>query len=339
MKRAFEVPRSSQPTEPAQVDRLRRTLLLAPALALALPALAQDFPQRPLHLLVGYSAGGAVDVLARSLGEQLAAELGQPVVVEDRPGAATNIAVRDLIASAPDGYTLMLAANALAANVSLFQPPPYDLAHGIEPVALLGRVPVVLAAATSSRWSSLAGLVAAARHSPGSITCATPGNGSTPHLALGLFEHEAGISITQVPYKGGSQAIVDALAGNVDLVAVNALEVASLVQSGKLRVLGVMSAARSAVLPGAPTVAEQGYPGFEASVWYGLIAPAATPAKVVARLNQAVQQALESAPVRARFAAAGGTVSPGTPGQFGALIESERVRYARLIGEASIKPD
>jgi tripartite-type tricarboxylate transporter receptor subunit TctC len=317
----------------------RIALVLVLGLSTGLTAVAQTFPSKPIHILVGYSAGGAVDILARSVGQQLATEMGQPVIVENKPGAATNIAVKALIASPPDGYTLMLAANALAANMSLFQPPPFDTRRDITPVALVGRVPVVIASSADSPLNTLAKLVAAARARPGAITYATPGNGSTPHLAMALFAHEAGISVTQVPYKGGTQAITDVIGGRVDVVAVNALEVLPLARGGKLHVLGVMSAKRTSVLPDVPTVAESGYPGFEASVWYGFIAPAGTPAAVVSRLNAAVQKALATPAVEQRLSSAGGRVEPGTPAQFGALVEHERVRYERLIREAGIKPD
>ncbi len=317
----------------------RIALVLALGLSIGLPAAAQTFPSKPIHILVGYSAGGAVDILARSVGQQLATEMGQPVIVENKPGAATNIAVKALIASPPDGYTLMLAANALAANMSLFQPAPFDTRRDIAPVALVGRVPVVIATRADSPLNTLAKLVAAARAKPGTVTYATPGNGSTPHLAMALFAHEAGISVTQIPYKGGTQAITDVIGGRVDVVAVNALEVLPLARGGKLRVLGVMSAKRTSVLPDVPTIAESGYPGFEASVWYGFIAPAGTPAAVVSRLNAAVQKALATPAVEQRLSSAGGEVDPGSAAQFGALVESERVRYERLIREAGIKPD
>ncbi len=317
----------------------RFTAFLALGLSFALTASAQTFPSKPIHIIVGYSAGGAVDVLARAVGQQLAADLKQPVIVENKPGAATNIAVRHLIDSAPDGYTLMLAANALAANESLFTPRPFDSSREIAPVAMVGRVPVVIATNAESPLNTIAKLVAAARAKPKTITYATPGNGSTPHLAMALFAHEAGISLTQVPYKGGAPAITDVIGGHVNLVAVNALEVLPLAKAGKLHVLGVMSAARTPVLPDTPTVAESGYPHFEASVWYGFIAPAGTPKAVVSQLNAAVQRALASNDVKQRLSSAGGEVDPGTPEQFGALIKQERERYARLIREAGIKPD
>ena len=186
----------------------RRQLLAALAagpLALAASAAhAQAFPSKPVRIIVGYTAGGAVDLIARALGQQLQATLGQPVVIENRPGAGTNVATKALVDSAPDGHTLMLAANALAANVSLYTPPPYNLDKDITPVAVVGRVPVVLAVASGSPFATLQQFVAAARAKPGSVNFATPGNGSTPHLAMELFDRAAGIQLTHVPYKGGA---------------------------------------------------------------------------------------------------------------------------------------
>jgi len=208
---------------------LRRRSILQLSLAASLPlgalprAMAQAWPARPVRLLVGYSPGGAVDVVARALAQPLSAALGQPVIVDNRPGGGTNIANRALIDSPPDGHTLMLVANAIAANPSLYQPPPYDMARDITPISLVGRVPVVLAANAQSEVSSVARLVALSKAKPGSVNFATPGNGSTPHLAVELWAHAAGIGLTHVPYKGGAQALTDAIAGHVQTVAVNAL--------------------------------------------------------------------------------------------------------------------
>jgi tripartite-type tricarboxylate transporter receptor subunit TctC len=322
---------------------IRRYLLtLAGLLALgaSVHATAADaYPSKPVKILVGYSAGGAVDAIARSVGQRMSAILGQPVVVENKPGAGTNIAVKSLTSSAPDGYTLLLAANALAVNPSLFEPAPYDLERDITPVALVGRVPVVFTVREGSPIKTLPELVGAAKARPGGVTVATPGNGSTPHLAMELFQHTAGLSLRHVPYKGGAQAITDVLGGHVDVVAVNALEVLPLAKSGKLKVIAVMSTERSAVLPGVPTVAESGYPGFESSVWYGFVAPAGLPKPVLATLHEAVQKALESKEVREQLAAAGGIPLPGPTAQFDKLLKSDAARYGKLIREANIKLD
>ena len=317
----------------------RRSAAVAILLAGLVPFAALAQSGKPLRILVGYSAGGAVDALARIVGQQIAATSKETVIVENKPGAGTNIAVKALIDSPPDGQTLLMAANALAANGALFDPPPFDIARDIVPVAMVGRVPVVIATSAESKIDTLAKLIDAAKRQPHTVTYATPGNGSTPHLAIGLFERTAGISLLHVPYKGGAPAIADVLGGHVMLVAVNVLEVLPLVRGGKLKVLAVMSKSRTSVLPDVPTVAESGYPQFEASVWYGLVAPAKTPPAVVARLNAQVQQALASPTVKQMLADAGGEAFPGTPEQFGTFLQSERARYEKLIRDAGIKPD
>ena len=316
----------------------RRHALLA-ALALAATAAhAQTYPTRPITIIVGYSAGGAVDIVARAVGQQLQTSLGQPVIIENKPGAGTNIATRALIEAAPDGQTLMLAANALAANVSLFQPAPYQLDR-VTPIAQIGRVPVVIATSPQSKVDSVQTLVAQSKAKPGSVDFGTPGNGSTPHLAVELFAHAAGIRLTHVPYKGGAQAITDAIAGHIQIVAVNALEVLPQAKAAKLRVIAVLSDKRSTIFPDAPTIAESGFPGFEASVWYGLVGPAGMPPAVVARLQQEVQRALAAPAVRERLTSAGGDVTPGPTTTFADLVRSEQQRYEKLIREAAIKPD
>jgi len=316
----------------------RQTLLAAIAIASGAGVRAQAFPSKPVRIIVGYSAGGAVDIIARAIGQHLQAALGQPVIVDNRPGAGTNIATKSLIDSAPDGHTLMLAANALAANVSLFQPAPYALDR-ITPIALVGRVPVVLAASAQSPVHSIKTLIAQSKAKPASIDYGTPGNGSTPHLAIELFERAAGIRLTHVPYKGGAPAMNDVIGGHIQTVALNALELLPHVKAGKLRVLAVLSEKRSPIFPDAPTIAESGFPGFEASVWYGVVGPAGLPSPVVARLHQEVQRALAAPDVRERLVSAGGDVAPGSSAQFSDLLQREQQRYEKLIREAQIKPD
>lgn len=313
----------------------------AAALAGAFPLLAsaQPYPAKPVKVVVGYSAGGAVDAVARTVGQAMSVSMGQTFVVDNKPGAGTNIAVKSVIAAEPDGYTLMMAANALAANMALYQPAPFDAERDLVPVSLIGRVPVVIAANASAPYASIQQLIAAARAKPGSISFASPGNGSTPHMAVEFFKRAAGISLLHIPYRGGSQALTDVIGGQLPLVAVNALEVQPHVKSGKLKVLAVLSTNRSAIFPEVPTIAESGFPGFEASVWYGLVAPAATPKPIVTRLHAEVQKALQTKEVRDRMTAVGGEVLPGSAEMFAALIRSERQRYEKLVREANIKPD
>jgi tripartite-type tricarboxylate transporter receptor subunit TctC len=321
--------------------RLANRWMAAGLLALAAigPVQAQTYPNRTIKIIVGYSPGGAVDIIARAIAQQLQASLGQAVIVENKPGGGSNIANKMLIDSPADGYTLMLAANALAANVSLYQPSPYDLGRDVTPIAQIGRVPVVLAANAQAPIGSIKDLIAQLKSKPESITYGTPGNGSTPHLAIELFAHAAGIQLTHVPYKGGSQAMNDVIAGHIQTVAVNALEVLPHAKSGKLKVLATLSEKRTSIYPDAPTIAESGFPGFEASVWYGLIAPKNLPPAIANRLHQEVQTALAAPSVRERLAGAGGEVLPGPTAMFAKLLDSEKQRYEKLIRAARITPD
>lgn len=302
-------------------------------------ALAQGYPSKPVKIIVGFAPGGAVDIIARAIAQQIQGPLGQTVVIENRPGAGTNIAMRALIDSPPDGHTLMLTANSISANPALYQPAPFDPVRDVTPIALVGRVPVVIAANAASGPDSIARLIAASKAAPRSVSYGSPGNGSTPHLAVELFARAAGIELSHIPYKGGAPAINDVIAGHIQAVGVNALEVQPHVRSGKLRVLAVLSAARSSIFPEVPSIAEAGWPGFEASVWYGVIGPAGLPAGIVNQLHGLVQRALAAPEVRDRLVGAGGEVQPGPAERLTSLIASERERYARLIREASIKPD
>jgi tripartite-type tricarboxylate transporter receptor subunit TctC len=321
----------------------RRRLLAATGVALvasAWPAFGQSaYPNKPIRVYVGYAAGGAVDVVARAVGQKISTVLGQPVLVENKPGAGSNIAIKAAIDSPADGYTLLLAANALTANMALFQPPPFDAERELAPIAQVGRVPVVIAASANTPYPTLKALIEAAKARPGTINYASPGNGSTPHLAVELFARAAGVSLAHVPYKGGAPAMTDVIGGIVPLVAVNALEVQPQAKAGKLKVLAVMSPGRSPVFPEVPTIAESGFPGFEAAVWYGFLAPIATPKTVIERLHGEIQKALASAEVRERIAAVGGEVTPGSTADFAMLIKNERARYEKLVREAKIKPD
>jgi tripartite-type tricarboxylate transporter receptor subunit TctC len=321
-----------------QITR-RRAVAALSMLPLANLARAQSFPSKPIRVIVGYSAGGAVDIVARVIGQAMSTSMGQTVVVENKPGAGTNIAVRTVIDAPADGYTLLMAANALAANPSLYQPSPFDPERDLVPVSLIGRVPVVIAANPSAPYADIKALVAAAKAKPGTIPFATPGNGSTPHMAVELFAHAAGIELTHVPYKGGAPAITDVIGGQVPLLAVNALEVQPHVKSGKLKVLATLSDKRTAIFPDAPTIAESGWPGFEASVWYGLLAPAKTPQAVVDRLHDEVQKALATQDVKQRMTGVGGEVIPGTAQAFAQLIHTDRARYEKIVKDAHIKPD
>ncbi len=307
------------------------------ALAAAPAALAQGYPAKPVKILVGFAPGGAMDIVARAVGQKMSAGLGQPVLVENKPGAASNIAIRQLIDSPADGYTVMLVANGLTANPFLYTQQPFDPNTDVTPISLVARLPVVIAANASSNLDTLKKVIDASKAKPGSVSYGTPGSGSTPHLAIELFAHSAGVQLTHVPYKGGAPAITDVLGGQLPLVAVNAVEVLPHVKAGKLRVLAALSAERVATLPDAPTIAESGYPGFEASVWHAFIAPKGTPAPVVERLRAEIHKALADPEVKERLAGLGAVVSPTSPQDLAKLIRADTERYGKIIRDANIK--
>jgi tripartite-type tricarboxylate transporter receptor subunit TctC len=231
----------------------------------------------------------------------------------------------------------MLVANGLTANPMLYTSSPFDPNADVVPISLVARLAVVIAVAASSPLTTPAKLVEAAKAKPGSISYASPGAGSTPHLAVELFARSAGISLTHIPYKGGAPAITDVLGGQLPLAAVNAVEVLPHVRAGKMRVLATLGAERVATMPDVPTIAESGYAGFEASVWHAFIAPRATPPAVVEKLKTEIHKALAAADVKEKLAALGAEVSPTEPAQLGALIRAEHERYGKLIREANIK--
>jgi tripartite-type tricarboxylate transporter receptor subunit TctC len=339
--------RPRNPKEETEMDSRRtktgaaalRAVLLAATLALAAEpdAMAQAYPTKPIRILVGFAPGGAMDIVARTVGQKISESVGQPVVIDNKPGAASNIAIRQLIDSPPDGYTVMLVANGLTANPFLYTQQPFDPNQDVVPISLVARLPVVIAANAASDISTLGKLIEASKARPGSVAYGSPGSGSTPHLATEMFARAAGITLTHVPYKGGKPAITDVLGGQLPLVAVNAVEVLPHVQAGKLRVLAALSAQRVATMPDVPTIAESGYPGFEASVWHAFIAPKGTPPAVVEKLKSEVHKALAAADVKERLAGLGAEVSPTTPQELGALVRTEHERYGKLIREANIK--
>jgi tripartite-type tricarboxylate transporter receptor subunit TctC len=223
--------------------------------------------------------------------------------------------------------------------MSLYQPQPYDALKDLKPVALVARIPVVIAAYPGVPYGNLKQLIELAKAQPNAISYGTAGNGSTPHMALELFERLADVRLQHIPYKGGAPAITDTIGGQVPLVAVNALEAMPHVRTGKLKLIAVLSAQRSPDFPDVPTVAESGFAGFEASVWYGILAPAQTPAAMMQKLHDEVQKALATKDLKDRITAAGGQVAPGSADSFAQLIQFDAQRYARLVREAQIKPD
>jgi len=337
--------RSARTANP-RIAASRRTLLAAAAgatlLAAAAPAHAADaaFPQRAVKIVVPYPPGGPTDIVARVVGQKMSERLKQPVLIENRAGAGGNIGAEAVARSPADGYTLVVATTAHAINPSLFKSLTYDVVKDFVPVALLTSVPLVLVANPSLPASSVAELIALAQsRGPGAITYGSSGNGQSTHLAAELFNTMAGVSMTHVPYKGSAPALVDLAGGQVSVMFDTMLSAMPQVKAGRLRALAVTSAERSVAAPDLPTVAEAGLPGYAATAWNGLLAPAGTPPDVLAILNRAVNDALSDPEVRKRFAADGADSVGGTSEQFAAHIRTELDKWRRTVKAANVRID
>ncbi len=317
----------------------RRRFLTLAAAAAALPALprlvrAADYPPRPVHLIVGFPPGSGPDIVARLAAQALSPRLGQEVVVDNRPGAAGNIAAEVAAKAAPDGYTLFLAVSANAINVSIYQSLNVDFARDLPPVGMLVLAPFVIAVNPSFAAKSLGDLIALAKQSPGAINMATSGVGSGSHVAGELFEMMTGTRLTHVPYRGNY--IPDLLGGQVPLAVSPIPQVVEFIKDGRLRGLGVTGTARSPMLPDVPAIGEV-VPGYDASGWYGLCAPSGTPADIIAKLNAAIGDGLKDPAIRDRLVALGTEPRPMTPQEFGAFIASEIEKGRKVVEFAGIK--
>ena len=301
-------------------------------------ASAQDYPAKPIKLIVPFPPGGGTDISARTLANKVSESAKWTFVVENKPGAGGNLGVEQAVNSPADGYTLVIGQTSnLAINPALYAKLPYDPLKDLSPVALIVSAPVVLVVAANSPYRSLAGLLATAKGE--TVTYASPGNGTVSHLAGELLQRASGAKLTHVPYKGAAQAMTDTLGGQVQSFMSSVPSALGQIRGGRLRALAVTSSKRSSELPDAPTVAESGFPGFEANTWYGLLAPAGTPANVVARLNGEVNRALASKDVRERLASEGGEVLGGSPGQFAAFLSAEHAKWGRVVRESGAKVD
>jgi len=310
------------------------------ALTFAAGALAQTYPVKPVLLIVPYAPGQGTDVLSRVVAQKLQESLGQPFVVENKPGAGGNLGVEQAVKSPADGYTLLIGQTSnLAINPTLYPKLPYDSLKDLSPVALIVSAPVVFVVAANSRYASLGDLLAAAKRDPGGVTFASPGNGTVSHLVGELLQRAAGVKLTHVPYKGASQALTDTLGGQVQSFMSSVPSALSQIKGGRLRAIAVTSAKRSPELPDAPTIAESGYGGFEANTWYGLLAPAGTPAPVIARLNAEVNRALRTPEVRERLASEGGEPLGGSPEQFASFLKAEHAKWGRVVRESGARAE
>jgi tripartite-type tricarboxylate transporter receptor subunit TctC len=300
---------------------------------------AETYPARPVRLVVPYAAGGGVDIVARAVGQKMATLLGQPVIVDNKPGASTNIGMETVARAQPDGYTIMMASNSLATNASLFPKLGFSPAKDFTPLARVGYAPLVLVVPARRGPASLRALVSQAKGAPGTLSYGSAGNGSSGHLSTELFKDAAAIDVLHVPYKGGAPAITDLLGERLSFMLINPLEVLSHLRAGTLKALAVASEQRTPLLPDVPTMGEQGLPGFSATVWWGLVAPAGTPPAVVERLNQAANKALADPAVRQQLAQIGVMISAGTPAAFGDFIRAETTTWAAVIRKADVRAD
>jgi tripartite-type tricarboxylate transporter receptor subunit TctC len=318
----------------------RRKFLHLAAGAAALPAVthsarAQTYPSRPVHLIEGFGAGGATDIVARLIGQSLSERLGQSFVIENRSGAASNIATEAVVRASPDGYTLLLISTANAINTMMFKL-NFNLIRDIAPVASIVRVPYVMEVHPSVPATTVAEFIAYAKANPGKINLASAGIGASTHMAGEMFKMMAGVDLFHVPFRG-AQVFPALLAGEAQVYFGPLLSSIGYIRAGNLRALAVTTTTRSQILPDVPVLSET-VPGYEASFWAGLGAPKNTPAEVIEKLNTAVNVSIADAKFQARLANLGGTVLPGSPADFGKLISDETKKWGKVIVAANIKP-
>jgi tripartite-type tricarboxylate transporter receptor subunit TctC len=321
----------------------RREFLHLAAGAAALPAAsriawAQAYPARPVHVLVGVAAGGPNDTVARLLGQWLSERLGQQFVIENRTGAGGNIATEAVVRAPADGYTLLLLTSSSAVNVTLYDKSTFNFLTDIAPVAAIMRVPNVMVVNPSVPAKTVAEFIVHAKANPGKINMATAGIGTTPQMSGELFKQMAGVDLVPVAYRGGAPALIDLIAGQVQVMFEPTISTVPYVRAGKLRALAVTSATRSALLPEVPTVGES-VPGYEVSQWYGIGAPRGTPSEIVNRLNKEINTAIADPKLTARLAELGGMPIPMTIGEFTKLIADETEKWAKVIRIANIKAE
>lgn len=300
---------------------------------------ADAYPTRPITFVVGYSAGGATDIVARLIAKSVSDELGQPVVVENRPGANSNIGAEAASRAKSDGYTLYVGSIANTINRTLYEKLNYDIKKDFTPVALLATIPNILVVHPDVPVKTVQEYVAYAESNPGKLTCASSGSGSSIHLSCEIFKLETGTDILHVPYKGSGPAVADLLGGQVDSMFDNLPSSLPQVKAGKLRVLGVTSPERVPFVPDVPTLAESGLPGFSVQSWFALMAPTGTPADVVEKLNAAVNKSLASEQVRTAYEKAGFVqpASPNTPATLQKFVDSEIDKWAKVVTSAGLK--
>jgi len=300
---------------------------------------AEAYPTQPIKWVVPFPPGGAMDTMARTLGERLSVSMKQPVVIENRAGAGGAIGSGMVAKAAPDGHTMMIVSIGHAVNPSIYPKLPYDATRDFEPVSLVGIVPNLLVAHPSVKANNVKELIALAKAQPGKLTYASAGNGTTVHLAAELFNSMAGVDIMHVPYKGSAPAVTDLMGGQVDVMFDSLSSAKPYVESGRLKALAVTTSKRSSVFPNVPTIAESGLPGYELSGWYAVFVPAKTPKPIVDRLNAELVKALKEPNVRVRFAQIGAEPVGSSPQELANTLKTETARWAKIVRERNIKAD
>lgn len=323
------------------LNRMIAGVALTAVALCGITASAQDtYPSRPIRLVVPFPPGGGTDTISRVVATKLTETLKWSIVVDNRPGAGGNIGVDLAVKSPADGYTIVMGQTSnLAVNPTLYAKLPYDPVKDLAPITTVADAPLVLVVPASSKFKTLADVVAAAKAKPGDITFATPGNGTVAHLTGELFQRSAGIKLQHIPYKGSAQAITDLMGGTIDVFMASVPTALSHIKNGKMRALAVTSAKRSVSLPDVPSINDAGYKGFDANTWFGLAAPAGTPANVIARLNTEVNRVLQMPDVREKIRGEGGDILGGTPEAFGNLIKTDIVKWGKIVRDSGAKID
>ena len=317
-----------------------RLLLSVVLLAFGGLAVAQTYPSRPVRMFVGFTPGGGTDIMARFLAPRLSEYLGQPFVVENRPGAATNVATDLAAHSDPDGYTLLFTTSALAINMSLYKGRlKYDALRDLAPISVLSESPNLLVAGPSLEAKDIAGLIAYARAHPGKLNYSSAGAGTTQHLAGETFKMRTGTRIVHIPYKGTSPSLAAVIAGEVDFSFANVPAILAHVRSGRLRALAVAGAKRSEQMPGVPTLKEAGVTGVEVPVWYGVLAPAGTPREIIHTLAEATRKAAFSAELKPRLEQEGAEPIGNTPEEFAKMLRDDIAKYAEAVKISGAQPE
>jgi tripartite-type tricarboxylate transporter receptor subunit TctC len=317
-----------------------RLVLPAALIASTIVAAAQDYPMRPITLVVPYAAGGGNDVMARTVADKMSRALGQQIVVDNRPGAGGNIATRQVAKAAADGYTLVIGGTGtLAVNPTLYANAGYDPRKDFAPVGLIGASALIVLVHPSLSANSIRELIELARKEPGKLNYASAGVGSGIHLGWILFEHMAEVKLTHVPYRGTGPALTDLIGGHVAMYMSSLPSAIGIVREGKVRALAVTGSQRSAAFPELPTVAEAGLPGFEVVLQYGIVAPAGTPSPIIAKLNAALREALAAPDTIERMAKDGTEPRPSTPAEYAAVIDHEETKWSALVRQSGAKAE